>query len=149
MVTTVGPSTSCWSRPKALRINLRRSSFSFSSSSDGSPTGFGTARPCTIRLTPTICAMLGMAVIWTTGIPIFSRLDASVAPQRVEEPQVEVRMAPEIVPRRRISSPISSPISPHRLVTVQLPLVEKNVSWSFPTFPSFTSSRSASTGTRR
>jgi hypothetical protein len=43
-------------------------------------------------LTPTILATGVTAVIWTMGIPIFSMADAIVAPQRLLDPHVDVRM---------------------------------------------------------
>ena len=122
-VTTVGPSTSLWRNSKAFKIYLRRNSFSFSGLREGFPTGLGTASPCRIRLTPNICAMLGMAVICTKGKPAFSMLDAIVAPQRVPDPQVEVRMTAPTPPFFFISAAISSPISPHLFETVVQPQV--------------------------
>ena len=148
-VKMVGLLTSVWSISKARNTYFRRKAFSWSLVKTEFPTTQVILCPCKIRLTPTIWATFGTAVIWTTGIPLFSILDAIVAPQRVLEPQVEVRITALIPPRLLISSPISSPISAHLLEMVALPEVEKNDGWSFPIFPSFISSRITSTGTSR
>ena len=148
-VKMVEASTWVWSISKAFRIYLRRKAFSCSLVNTEFPTTQVMLWPCNILLTPTIFATFGTAVIWTTGIPIFSILDAIVAPQRVLEPQVEVRITASMPPLFLISTPISSPISAHLRETVAFPEVEKKVRWSLPTFPSLTNSRIASTGTSR
>jgi hypothetical protein len=48
----------------------------------------------TIRLAPTVIEMGTIDATWTTGIPMRSISLASVAPQRVSVPQVDVRMTP-------------------------------------------------------
>jgi len=44
----------------------------------------------TILLAPTVLEMVVMAQIWTVRIPALSISFASVAPQRVQEPQLDV-----------------------------------------------------------
>jgi hypothetical protein len=46
----------------------------------------------TIRLAPTVSAMGTTVAIWTTGMPARSISFTIVAPQRVQVPQVEVRI---------------------------------------------------------
>jgi hypothetical protein len=82
--------------------------------------------PRRTRLTPTMFATFGIAVIWTTGMPSFSMPMAIVDPQRVLDPQVDVRMAASM-PLFFISAPISTPISAQRRATVALPEVEKKL----------------------
>ncbi len=103
----------------------RRKAFSASLPSDGSPTGAVIDLPTRMRLTPIILETSGTAVIWTTGIPDFSISAAIVAPQRVLDPQVEVRMTAPISVFF-ISHAISAPICAQRLATVAFPEVEKN-----------------------
>ena len=148
-VKIVDLSTSVWRISRALETYFWRNNFSCSFVKTEFPTTQVMLCPCNTLFTPTICATFGTAVICTTGIPIFSILDAIVAPQRVLDPQVEVRMAAPTIPPFFITAPISSPISPHRFETVVQPEVEKKSRCNFPIFPSLASSRMISTGTRR
>jgi hypothetical protein len=54
--------------------------------------------------------MVGIAVICTTGMPALSISLAIVDPQRVLDPQVDVRMAARMVSLFFISAAISTPI---------------------------------------
>lgn len=88
-----------------------------------SPRTLVTLIPCRIRLTPIILLTEGTAVILTTGSPTPSISDAIVAPQRVLDPQVEVRMTPPTFVLFR-SWAISLPILSHTLAVLALPEVE-------------------------
>jgi hypothetical protein len=48
----------------------------------------------TIRFAPTVTEMGTIDATWATGMPIRSISLASVAPQRVSVPQVDVRITP-------------------------------------------------------
>ena len=61
-----------------------------------------------ILLEPTISATAITAESWTAGMPALSISFASVAPQRVLVPQVEVNMTPETPSAFRLS-PILCP----------------------------------------
>jgi len=84
-----------------------------SSSGDlvGSPTGCGMSPDEIIRLDPAIFAMEVIAARWAAGIPFFSIIFVSVAPQRVLVPQVLVTRTawtPSEISALAISSPILS-----------------------------------------
>ena len=89
MSKTVGSETSASSAEMAVSTTLRRYSISSASSSSGSPKGWVTALPWTIRSTPTDSASGTSAVTSAAGIPWFSIDLASVDPLRVPVPQVE------------------------------------------------------------
>ena len=76
--------------------------------SDGSPTGWSTLTPGTMRLEPVDSATEMRAATWTAGMPALSISCASAAPQRVLVPQVEVTMAAS-TPCSRSASAISRP----------------------------------------
>ena len=72
------------------------------------PTGFTILLPGMILLDPTIWATGVIAQICAVGIPAFSSSLTIVAPQRVDVPQVEVRITPE-TPFARSSLAITCP----------------------------------------
>ena len=76
----------------------------------------------TIRLAPTVLEMGTMEHVWTTGSPSLSISLAIVAPQRVQVPQVEVRITPWTPSATRIF-PISLPNSTALATDVALPTV--------------------------
>lgn len=78
---------------RAVAIRRSRSAYSWSSVKAGSPSRYGTAFPCRIRETPSDSGMVGIAVQRATGIPNRSISFVIVAPQRLQVPQVAVRMA--------------------------------------------------------
>jgi hypothetical protein len=87
--------TSFCSASRALLRMARRSSFSLFGSSSAFPRGFTILLPATILFDPTIKATGMIEHTWDVGIPALSSSLASVAPQRVLVPQVEVKMAPD------------------------------------------------------
>lgn len=127
---------------------LRLKSFSSSFVKLLSPSTFVIVIPRRTLLTPTILATGVTAVIWMMGIPIFSMADAIVAPQRLLDPQVEVRMIAWISLFFN-STAILLPILAQTCATVAFPEVQKKVGWSFFIFPSRSKSFMASTGTNR
>ncbi len=92
-VKSVDSVTSMVSAVRAFAVSRSRRAYSRSSGKAGSPKTYGTAFPCTIRGTPTDAGMVGIAVHRATGIPRRSISFAIVAPQRLQVPQVAVRMA--------------------------------------------------------
>jgi hypothetical protein len=74
---------------------VRRNSFSSLGSKSALPKGFTILLPATILLDPTMEATGIMEQTWAVGIPTRSSSFASVAPQRVLVPQVDVRITPE------------------------------------------------------
>jgi hypothetical protein len=87
----------------------RRIVFSASGPALDLPQGLTISLPWTILGEPPITATGVIAVIWAVGSPAFSSSLVSAAPQRVEVPQVEVRMTaftPASLSCRAISCPI-------------------------------------------
>ncbi len=78
----------------------------------------------TSRLTPTVFETGIKLAIWTMVMPAFSISLAIVAPQRVQVPQVEVRIAARI-PFFFSCSAISLPIRAASACVVPVPTVEK------------------------
>lgn len=78
----------------------------FSSSGDRAafPRGLTIFCAGTILLEPTISATRATADRWVVGMPALSISFASVAPQRVLVPQVEVRITPETPSSLRLSA---------------------------------------------
>ncbi len=70
------------------------------------PSGCGIAMVGTILLAPTVNEIGSTVHICTTGIPVFSISFTIVAPQRVQVPQVEVRIS-ACTPFAISSSPIA------------------------------------------
>ena len=97
---TVGSDTVASSAEIAVSTTRLRYSSSSAISSSGSPKGWVTAVPCTMRSTPTDSARGTSAVTSAAGIPWFSIDLASVDPLRVPVPQVERRRS-RPAPRRR------------------------------------------------
>ena len=58
------------------------------------PAGYGMAWAPEIRAAPTVLEMGVTVQTWAAGMPAFSICLMIVAPQRVQVPQVEVRMTP-------------------------------------------------------
>jgi hypothetical protein len=147
-VNTCGSFTSIFSMSRARRMYLRLNAFSSSFVKLLFPNTLVIVIPRRILLTPTIFATGGTAVICTMGIPIFSMADPIVAPQRLLDPQVDVRTTAWI-PLFLSSTAISLPIFAQTCATVAFPEVQKKVGWSFSIFFSFSKSRMTSTGTNR
>jgi len=80
---------SIWSALRAVFKIARRKARSSLSGKLGSPQGWGTFRPVTMRLAPTCLPNDAIAVIKAKGIPSFSISLASTAPLRVSVPQVD------------------------------------------------------------
>ena len=74
----------------------------------GFPTGYGIAMVGTILFAPTDSDMVVIVDMCTIGIPYLSISFTIVAPQRVQVPQVEVRIAAS-TPASLSSLPISEP----------------------------------------
>jgi hypothetical protein len=100
----------------------RRSTRSSAAPRPGSPTGFVTATPRSVRFVPTMVAIVGSAVMNTVGIPARSISLLSVAPQRVPVPQVPVRIT-AWMPASRRRSAISCPNFAAVATGVELPVV--------------------------
>lgn len=89
---TFCPSTSVVKASRAFSTIPRRNFFSSSLSSAGLPSGCGIAIAGTILFAPTVIEIGVTVQICTTGIPALSISFTIVAPQRVQVPQVEVRI---------------------------------------------------------
>jgi len=76
----------------------------------------------TILLAPTDSEIVVMVAMWTMGIPYLSISFTIVAPQRVQVPQVLVRITPS-TPAAFSSAPICSPNSLALLTEVPVPVV--------------------------
>lgn len=76
----------------------------------------------TIRFAPTDSEMVVIVAIWTIGMPYLSISLTIVAPQRVQVPQVEVRITPS-TPASFNSLPISVPNFTALLTEVPVPVV--------------------------
>ena len=79
---------------RARRISSRRNSFSLSGDKSGLPVGLTMPPEAIARIEPTSFATGIIVQIWVTGISSFSISLLIAAPQRVLEPQVEVRITP-------------------------------------------------------
>ena len=86
--------------------------------------------------------------ICTTGIPYFSIPFTIVAPQRVQVPQVDVRITAS-TPSATNFFPISSANAFALATAVPFPTVVENFPYNFPIFPAFSNSLSTSTGNTR
>lgn len=108
----------------ALVTRSLRSIFSFSGESFGSPNGCGIDTVGTMRLAPILKEIGTIVHIWTTGTSAVSSMAlASVAPQRVQVPQVEVKMTPSTWAALSCE-PISLPNLRALATEVPLPTVE-------------------------
>ena len=116
--------TSAARAARAVSIILRCSAFSSCSGRSGLPTGYGIETPGTTRLAPTEMEMDVTVQICTTGIPAASMCFAIVAPQRVQVPQVEVRITPSISASRSCFA-IDWPNAAARSVPIPFPTVTK------------------------
>ena len=90
---------------------------------DGSPRGWGIATAGTILFAPTVCEIGIIVQIWTIGIPALSISFTIVAPQRVQVPQVDVRITAS-TPSDLSFAAISSPNLFEFATGVPLPTVE-------------------------
>ncbi len=79
---------------KAFSTMPRRKATSASFGKLGLPKGWGMATAGTIRLAPTVKEMGVTVQMCTTGNPARSISFTIVAPQRVQVPQVEVKITP-------------------------------------------------------
>ena len=77
-----------------------------------------------MRAAPTVWEMGVMVHTWTAGIPAFSICLTSVAPQRVQVPQVLVRMTAFTLASRS-SWAMSRPMEVADVTEVELPVVTK------------------------
>ena len=77
----------------ALLSICMRSAFSCAGGTSGLPKGYLMLFDSMMRLTPMDSATGVMLHHWTMGMPAFSNSLVITAPQRVDVPQVEVRMA--------------------------------------------------------
>ena len=75
-----------------------------------------------IRAAPTVWEMGVTVQMWAAGMPAFSICLTIVAPQRVQVPQVEVRMTPS-TPADTSTSAISFPMRVASATEVELPVV--------------------------
>ena len=89
---TVCPSTSVSRALRAFTTRRFLSAFSSSAGSSGLPKGWGMATVGTILLAPTVNEIGTIVQQWATGIPTLSISFTIVAPQRVQVPQVDVRI---------------------------------------------------------
>ena len=88
------PHTSCCKVSSARNTNSRRNAFSFSGESSGFPVGLVMPPEAMARSEPTSLATGIIVQICVTGISNFSISLLIAAPQRVLEPQVDVRITP-------------------------------------------------------
>ena len=75
-----------------------------------------------IRAAPTVWEMGVTVQMWAAGMPAFSICLTIGAPQRVQVPQVEVRMTPS-TPADTSTSAISFPMRVASATEVELPVV--------------------------
>ena len=75
-----------------------------------------------MRAAPTVLEMGVTVQMWAAGIPAFSICLTIVAPQRVQVPQVLVRITPSTPSRFRMA-PISCPIRVASATEVEFPVV--------------------------
>ena len=101
-VTSVAKASRAFFTRSFLRAN------SSSAESVGFPTGLGIAMVGTILLAPTDSEIVVIVAICTAGMPWRSISFTIVAPQRVQVPQVDVRITPS-TPSSLSRAPISSP----------------------------------------
>ena len=86
--------------------------------------GYGIATAGKILLAPTDLLIGTMVHKCTTGIPIESIAFTIVAPQRVQVPQADVKIAPSI-PRSFNVNAMPSPNSSARVTDIEFPTVTK------------------------
>lgn len=112
------------SASSAMVSKRRRISSSSSGEASGSPSGCGIATPGMMRLAPTVNEIGTMEQTWAVGRPTRSSSLTIVAPQRVQVPQVDVRMTACTPTLIRVAA-ISSPKRFARATAVALPTVAK------------------------
>ena len=106
----------------ALSRIARRICFSSAAFLFMSPRGYGMATAGTMRFAPTVCEIGTIVQICTTGIPNASIALTIVAPQRVQVPQVEVRITAS-TPSFFSCSPMAVPNFFALAIDVPLPTV--------------------------
>ena len=121
-VNNVGSLTSVVKAPSAAPTISPLYALSFSGPSVGSPHTYSILLPLTTRGAPVVRARENMAEIMATGIPAFSISFATVAPQRLQVPQVATRSAPSTSFDFN-SSAIAAPILRASATAVPTPLV--------------------------
>lgn len=114
---------------------MRLYAFSLSIGRSGLPVGEVKSPPKTILFAPTLKAIDVKAVTWAFGIPALSSSFDIVAPQRVQVPQVVVRIA-AITPAFFKSAAIFLPISLLLSIFVPTPQVVKKYLYVPPINPS-------------
>jgi len=142
------PYTSSCKVCRARRTNSRLNAFSLSGGSSGFPVGLTIPPEAIARSEPTSLATGIIVQICVTGISSFSISLLIAAPQRVLEPQVEVRMTP-VTPAVFNRCAISWPMRVALSTAAWAPPVEWTNSWSLANFPSCSNWRMTSNGTRR
>ena len=101
--------TSSFSFSRARKIKSRLNSFSFWGGRSGLPVGLTMPPDAMARIDPTSFATGIIVHIWATGIASFSISLLIAAPQRVLEPQVDVKITP-VTPAAFNFSAIPCPI---------------------------------------
>ena len=109
---------------KAFFTRAVRNSSSFSIVRSGAPTGYTTLAAGWTLFDPTVCATGVKLHNCMTGMPIRSISLAITAPQRVDEPQVDVRITAS-TPSSRILLAISAPMRLELAADVIRPVVAK------------------------
>jgi hypothetical protein len=132
---------------RALSTIARRNVFSVFGSNPGLPTGWTIPAPTTIRIEPIMEATGVIVHTWAVGMPILSNSFVIAAPQRVLDPQVEVKIT-ALTPSALSCSAISFPNFCEFARLAATPAVVMNDLWS-RNFPSRSKSRITSKGMRR
>ena len=140
--------TSCCNILSALNTSSLRNSFSFSGDRSGLPVGLIMPPEGMARREPTSLATGIIVQICATGICSFSISLLIAAPQRVLEPQVEVKITP-CTPAAFRRAAICSPICVAFSTAAWAPPVAWIISCKLPMTPSFSNWRRVSNGTRR
>lgn len=121
----VGSETDVDRADKAVFTILCPNSISFSGPNVGSPHTCSILPPRTTLGAPVVSASEYIADIIATGIPAFSISLATVAPQRLQVPQVATKRAPDTFASDN-SAAIPAPIFFESTMAVPTPLVVKN-----------------------
>ena len=140
--------TSSFKICRARKTRSRRNSFSFSGGKSGFPVGLTIPPEAMARSEPTSFATGIIVQICTTGICSRSISLLIAAPQRVLEPQVEVRMTP-VTPADFSRSAMLWPMRVAFSTAAWAPPVAWMDSWSLPMTPCCSKSRITSRGTSR
>ena len=131
---SVGSLTSVVKAPSAAPTISPPYARSLSGPSVGSPHTYSILLPLTTRGAPVVRAREKMAEIMATGMPAFSISLATVAPQRLQVPQVATRSAPSTSFDFN-SSAISAPILRASAMAVPTPLVVRIHGYTDATSP--------------